>query len=314
MKQLLFILGVLALLPAGCRDGVKNDARQVITPEKRFTLPEIPSLIWADSLRQAYLAENFWTNFDFADTTKAANGGETEQIFSAFATLLKQVPSRSARNGIRKMMQAAGTGSQMVTCFMDLCETFFYDPNSQVRNEMLFMEALEAALASGKAEPTTGTRYRYLLTMCRKNLPGTRAANFRYTVASGKKSWMHAVKSDYLLLFFNNPGCHACEIAKSNLTASSVITQLLRSGILKILSVYPDEDLTEWQAAVPHLPASWINARDQNGLIRNKELYDLKAIPTLYLLDKNKTVILKDASVQSIEDYLIVQQQAVNND
>ncbi len=299
------ILAMLTLLAEGCRTGAKSRAEQLIPAKKTFRLAEIPSLIWSDSLRKAYLVENFWTKFDFEDRTSATTGGETEQIFSGFASLLTQVPSGPARTGVREMMHAAGTDSLMVACFMDLCETYFYDPNSQLRNELLFAEALEAALASDKVDQTVKTRYRYLLDMCRKNLPGNRAADFRYRTITGTKGRMQAIRSPYLLLYFNNPGCHACETVKNTLAASPAITRLLQSGTLKILSVYPDKDLAEWQAAAPDLPVSWINACDKDGMIRKGELYDLKAIPTLYLLDENKAVILKDASAQAIEDYLI---------
>ena len=43
---------------------------------------------------------------------------------------------------------------------------------------------------------------------------------------------------------------------------------------------------------------------DKELVIKNKNLYDLRAIPTLYLLDKNKTVLLKDATLQKVEQYL----------
>ena len=48
----------------------------------------------------------------------------------------------------------------------------------------------------------------------------------------------------------------------------------------------------------------WIDAYDAEQTILNQNLYDLKAIPTLYLLDKDKKVLLKDASVGQIEVYL----------
>lgn len=38
--------------------------------------------------------------------------------------------------------------------------------------------------------------------------------------------------------------------------------------------------------------------------LKNDEIYDLKAIPTLYLLNKEKKVLLKDATFQQIENYL----------
>lgn len=42
----------------------------------------------------------------------------------------------------------------------------------------------------------------------------------------------------------------------------------------------------------------------KNWSSKTKNLYDLRAIPTLYLLDKNKTVLLKDATLQKVEQYL----------
>lgn len=48
----------------------------------------------------------------------------------------------------------------------------------------------------------------------------------------------------------------------------------------------------------------WTNGYDKELVIKNKNLYDLRAIPTLYLLDKNKTVLLKDATLQKVEQYL----------
>ncbi|HBK95202.1 MAG TPA: DUF5106 domain-containing protein, partial [Porphyromonadaceae bacterium] len=37
--------------------------------------------------------------------------------------------------------------------------------------------------------------------------------------------------------------------------------------------------------------------------ITKQKLYDIKAIPTLYLLDKDKKVILKDTSIEAIESF-----------
>jgi hypothetical protein len=43
------------------------------------------------------------------------------------------------------------------------------------------------------------------------------------------------------------------------------------------------------------MPAEWIQGRDEYGLYKNN-VYDLRAIPSLYLLDKDKKVLLKDCT------------------
>ena len=47
-------------------------------------------------------------------------------------------------------------------------------------------------------------------------------------------------------------------------------------------------------------PSWWISAYDKGPKILNGDIYDLKAIPTLYLLDGAKTVMLKDAPVEEV--------------
>jgi hypothetical protein len=52
------------------------------------------------------------------------------------------------------------------------------------------------------------------------------------------------------------------------------------------------------------LPARWINGYDSQSGIMSGDLYDLKAIPSLYLLNEQKIVLLKDARLEEIEAYL----------
>ena len=49
----------------------------------------------------------------------------------------------------------------------------------------------------------------------------------------------------------------------------------------------------------------WVNSYDDGEVIFGNLLYDIKAIPTLYLLDKNKKVILKDVGLGEIEEYFL---------
>ena len=57
-----------------------------------------------------------------------------------------------------------------------------------------------------------------------------------------------------------------------------------------------------WERAV--FPARWIDGYDAGQRLTREQVYDLKAMPTLYLLDVDKRVILKDASAERIEAWL----------
>ena len=138
-----------------------------------------------------------------------------------------------------------------------------------------------------------------------QNNPGQRANNFSFVKPSGEKSSLHGIKADYTLVFFYNPECEACKVYKSILTSSKVITQQVKSGRLKVLAMYVDMDIALWKRHLSEIPKGWINGRDSKDFLFKNKVYDLHAIPTIYLLDKTKKVILKDVlDVRYIENNL----------
>ena len=96
-----------------------------------------------------------------------------------------------------------------------------------------------------------------------------------------------------------------CRDIREAITASPMLSVMIERGQLKVLALYPDEDLTEWRDYRDHIPASWINAYDKGCVIREKSLYDLGAIPAMYLLDSRKRVLVKDSTdVAQIEEII----------
>ena len=91
---------------------------------------------------------------------------------------------------------------------------------------------------------------------------------------------------------------------REQMKASPVINQALSSGSLKILAIYPDKDIEVWKKYKDEIPSTWINGYDRSLSVREKQIYDLKAIPCLYLLDSAKTVLIKDAAFATVNQYL----------
>lgn len=79
-----------------------------------------------------------------------------------------------------------------------------------------------------------------------------------------------------------------------------MIDKLINENRLTVLALYLDEDLEAWKQHRSDFSKTWTNGYDKEQAINKKELYDLKAIPTLYLLDRNKKVLLKDATLVDI--------------
>ena len=83
------------------------------------------------------------------------------------------------------------------------------------------------------------------------------------------------------------------------LEESAVLAEAVKAGKVVVLAVYTEGYEEVWQAHKDELPAGWISAND-HAAVKTGLLYDLKAMPTLYLLDSAHRVVLKDASPAAV--------------
>lgn len=287
---------LVLLLCIGCSHA-QTQSNILSEGKERFTLPQIPDSIHIPQERADYLAIHYWDNLDFRDTVLTHKPEITEQAFADFIPVLSIASEVEVRQGINILLEKALNGSQiMFTYFIGLCEKYLHDPNSPLRNEELYIPCLQYIISSKRVGDADKERPKYQLEMALKNRPGTIAADFTYTLANDKTGKLSSLKADYTVLFFNNPDCQDCKRVKAYMGASSVFHSVA------VLAMYVDGDLPLWLKA--DYPRFMINAYDAGQVIEKKKLYDLKAIPTLYLLDKEKRIILKDAPIDEIERWL----------
>ena len=88
------------------------------------------------------------------------------------------------------------------------------------------------------------------------------------------------------------------------LIASPVINDLVKQGKLKILMTYVNDDIEAWEKHSTDIPDSWIYSRDTEQKIIIEEIFNIKQFPTMYLLDKDKKVLLKDTAFEKLEKYV----------
>lgn len=271
------------------------------TPGKSFAPPPIPATLADDASRRNYLLSHYWESFDFADTLML-KPEIAEQALANFLNIALQSPSDKAGEAISKLMAASSADSTAFAYFIELTERYLYDPNSPYRSEELYIPVLRYLVASPKLNEYEKIRPQYQLDMAMKNRPGSVAADFTYTQPNGSRGRLSGLHAECTLLYFYNPDCPDCKRVREYLCASPVFAAATERG-LRVLALYPDEELDLWRKHLAEIPKKWVVG---HALLRGENpLYDLRAIPNLYLLDKEKRVILKDAPVEQIEAWLV---------
>ena len=259
--------------------------------------PEDPfSEIDADRFRPIGLSEPLLYLLSLVDTL------EMIRAYAAFvATFVGPVDGEP----IAKLMERASTSRRMLDYFVMLSDRILNDPNSPLRSSELYIPVLQAQIRSPFYDRYEKLGPEYDLNLAMQNRIGKRANDFEYTLASGRRGTLYGLKADYVLLFINNPGCPMCKMLEEQLSASALVSDMVASGRLKVLALYPDEDLDAWRSYAHLMPKGWINAYDDGCKVRDGEIYDLRAIPSMYLLDAEKKVLIKDSvSAAEIENAL----------
>ena len=316
--RLLISLTLLAaLLPAGCRRAAQTPA----APQLRsFPYPEIPAVYVDPAERQEWFLDHFWDPFFAGDgpcDTAAVLGvprREVEAQVASYVQLLQQLPLPRAQRKMQhffsqiEQRQAADTASHVYLQLEEIVSRYLYDPNSPVRDEDLYLPFVSGLAVSPFTRADARPGYEYERRMCALAPVGSVAPDFRFKDLRGRIHHLHGVQARATLLFFSNPGCHACLEIIEKLQAVPGIERRIAAGDFAVVNVYIDEDLAAWRAYAPTYPRSWLCGYDPDGLVRSDRIYNVRAIPSLYLLDRDKRILLKDAPVERVISWLQNQQ------
>lgn len=315
MKQIFFLI---LLLLAACGAQKRSSSEQESAPAEvrdtatrpqsfQFHLPLPPADLEGEAQR-IFLRDHYWDNFPFADTTLLRRVDSLD-LMKLYMVYVGQLLTPADTASVRLLMQRASASKPLFERFHQMGELLLYDPNSPVRNDELYIPVLEQVVASPHYDEYEKLAPAYDLELVRQNRVGEPANDFRYTLHDGSTGTLHAIKAPYTLLFISNPGCPMCRSIRAQIGESPYLSELIERRELCVLMLYPDEDLTEWHAHRAEIPASWINAYDQGMQLQRKRLYDLKAIPSLYLLDRRKRVMLKDVVDVALVEHTLLEQQ-----
>lgn len=303
-----------ALLVVGC--GHKRAERFEALP---FPDANVPGMIESAQERADYLAEHFWdrltdTERTFPSDSVLVSGvrkTDVEQKFANWISILDMTGLKVSEKAVSRLCsrviacETKDTASNVLETFLSLADKYLYDPNSPMRNEEYYLHFAERMTSYDGIPSELRNKYAYQARMCSLNRLGTKAADFRFADRYAKMHTLHSIEAPLTLLFFSNPGCEACMSIIEMLKGEPKVSEMVAEGRMAVVNVYIDEDIAAWRDYMPVYPEEWYNGFDPDLVIRTDNLYSVRAIPSLYLLDKEKRVILKDAPENKVFSYLM---------
>ena len=73
----------------------------------------------------------------------------------------------------------------------------------------------------------------------------------------------------------------------------------------KVVTIYKQADQAVWKGVLmSKTKSNWVNLMNSNNGLNELRDYNVQSYPTLYLLDKEKRIVLKRVSASQIIEYL----------
>lgn len=275
MRIKLFILSVLALVGLG----------QTAKADTYFPYPIVPDSVATFQGRCNYLADHFW---DFCEMTKAFSAKQKmAQEMQVYLSVIANAEPEIAVRGVNALMKKLEKQPKDQVFMATVAESRLYGDTAEVWIDALYLPFAEAVAANKRVTKAEKARFVQQAEVLRNSMVGSPAPSLPYTTREGVAGNLKNDSAEVVIVFFNDPDCTDCNLARIRLDADISMTELISDGMVKVVAVTPSEPDEEWRKAVEGYPANWTVAAAPDADL----IIDLRAdTPDFYILDRKSVV------------------------
>ena len=232
-------------------------------------------------------------NIDYSDTATLHSEAFMKQTMTDIVKMMSAADSASTSRGLRIFFSGLEGDSIAISEASRLAQLYLGNPASPVRNDDLYIRFLKSLLSAEGIPESIRIRNEECMRKASLNRQGTIATDFSYIDRNGTRGTLHRFEAPQTLLIFYDPECTHCSDILSELAEDPGINGAIAQGQLEVLAIYAEGKRDVWEKTKAGMPADWNVGYDLTGIL-DHDLYDLPAMPTLYLLDETRRVLLKD--------------------
>lgn len=262
--------------------------------ETYFPYPTPPESLVTLSDRTNYLVEHFWDRSNLKGVFSSR--AKLTEAFSDYVSFMPYASADTVHASITRLIDAVKSNKKNLLTLGEIAEGALYSDTAEVLSDELYLP-FASAVADSKGIPAASrARFAHQARVLANSKVGAIAPALSYVTPKGEKGNLGQVESPYTLLFFNDPDCEDCALVRVRLAADYNTRQLIDRGLLKIVSIYPDEASDEWRESVTNYPETWVVGASSEA----DNLFDMRHAPVMYFLDKDHKIIAKNMLIDNV--------------
>lgn len=299
------VLGALLAL-----QGVSHEriAAQTTVAETYFEYPKVPDNLESLGDRSDFFIENFWKRCNLKSAFSSRQ--KMEEAFRDYVSFMPFADAGVVHNSIDRLISEVKKNPKNLLTLGEIAEATLYSDTAKLVCDECYLPFAKAIAENRKISKAEKARFEYQASALEGSQVGMPAPDFEFTRPDGTTGRMSELpKGAYVLLFINDPDCTECEIARMRLSADVNLNDLIDTGNLIVLSIYPGEADDTWKDRTSVYNKKWI----VGAMPQIDELYDMRNPPVIYYLNGSHKILSKNFDIDNLLEAFRQVNAKINN-
>ena len=262
-----------------------------------FPYPIVPDSISTFQGPCNYLSDHF---FDFCELSKAFSSKQKmAKEMKVYLSVVSNAEPQRALKGVNALMKKLEKQPKDQLFIAEIAEGELYADTAELWIDELYLPFAEAIAANKRISKAEKARFEQQATILRNSLVGKPVPSLPYTRRDGSEGNLQNDSAEVVLVFFNDPDCNDCNMARIRLDADISMTELIKEGKVKVVAISLAEPDDEWRKSAESFPASW-----EVGAAPDADLtIDLRSgTPDFYIIDRKNNIRYKHLNITQVLD------------
>ena len=260
-----------------------------------FPYPTVPENLETLTERSNFFIDNFWKRCNLKSAFSSKQ--KMQQAFNDYATFMPYADAEIVHKSIDNLIKEVGKNPKNLVALAEMAEGAFYADTARIVCDECYLPFAKAVVENRKVPKAEKARFEYQAYSLSQSQVGMTAPDFEWTAPDGSKGRLSDIPAGmYVLLFFNDPDCDECELARVRLAADYNLNDLIDRQLLKVVSIYPGEMTDEWVDRTSVYNKKWI----VGAAPEVDEMYDMRNPPVIYYLNGKHEILSKTFDIDSL--------------
>lgn len=251
-----------------------------------------------------YYKSHYFDNVDFSDERLLRTPVFKSKLEYYMDKLVVPHPDSAAKEAIMVVEKSQANKTMFKYVLISLSRK--YETSKMMCMDGVFVKLADRFYITKEADWVDSAQYAKIydrIAKMRNNVCNAIAPEMNLSDTAGRKISLHKSSqgAEYTLIYFWTPTCGHCR--KETPKVHEIYEKYKDKG-LAAYAVYTEEEQDIWKKYIKEHNLKWNNIYDHTGKHYYKVYYDIYSTPVMYLLDKDKKIILKRITHEQLDDFL----------